>query len=250
MSNKILIPIIVVLLLTVGGLSTYILVQKPSSSVVNSTVSSTAISSLTNTQIKSELSEQLSIVKDVLAGVQPTKSEMQEKMSMIKDVLATSQSSQSSQSSQTKGTTIVKGYIQSTSAIGLLDVPPTICFVSATKEYCNFSFSEVVRDNKDNILEYISEEIPFGKYSVTINFGEFQGFGELPQKGFLKGTDKSPIIINQSDFTFDVNQKDLDQLPNKKRDQVQKEFGNRPDCIKKTDFYYKCSGVGSPKPTN
>ena len=229
MSNKILIPIIVVLLLTVGGLSTYILVQKPSSSVVNLTVSSTAISSLTNAQIKSE---------------------MQEKMSMIKDVLATNQSSQTTQSSQTKGTTIVKGYIQSTSAIGLLDVPPTICFVSATKEYCNFSFSEVVRDNKDNILEYISEEIPFGKYSVTINFGEFQGFGELPQKGFLKGTDKSPIIINQSDFTFDVNQKDLDQLPNKKRDQVQKEFGNRPDCIKKTDFYYKCSGVGSPKPTN
>ena len=88
MSNKILIPIIVVLLLAVGGLSTYILVQKPSSSSVNSTVSSTAISSLTNAQIKSELSEQLSIVKDVLAGVQPTKSEMQEKMSMIKDVLA------------------------------------------------------------------------------------------------------------------------------------------------------------------
>ena len=247
MSNKILIPIIVALVLVIGGLSTYILVQKPSSSVVNSTVSSTAISSLTNTQIKSELSEQLSIVKDVLAGVQPTKSEMQEKMSMIKDVLATSQSSQSSQSSQTKGTTIVKGYIQSTLAIALLPVSPIICFVSTKEEYCNFSFSEVA---KDNILEYKSDEIPFGKYSVTIDFGEFQGFGELPQKGFLKMSDKSPITLNQPEFTFDVNQKDLDQLPNKKRDQVQKEFGNRPDCIKKTDFYYKCSGVGSPKPTN
>ena len=250
MSNKILIPIIVALVLVIGGLSTYILVQKPSSSNLNSTVSSTAISSLTNAQIKSELSEQLSIVKDVLAGVQPTKSEMQEKMSMIKDVLGTNQSSQTTQSSQTKGTTIVKGYIQSTSAIGLLDVSPTICFVSATKEYCNFSFPEVMRDNKDNILEYKSDEIPFGKYSVTIDFGEFQGFGELPQKGFLKMSDKALITLNQPEFTFDVNQKDLDQLPNKKRDQVQKEFGNRPDCIKRTDFYYKCSGVGSPKPTN
>ena len=166
---------------------------------------------------------------------------------MIKNVLGTNQSIESSQA---KGTAIVKGIIESNYKLVSLEVPPNLCFVSTNgKKYCDISKENFAPDSDAiNSFGYEIADLPYGEYNFTIDFNEL-GFTKLPNTGSLLSNGVK-FKVDQPKMELNIAPEVFEDLSNQKKIKVAQEFGNRPDCIKKDDFYYKCAGVGSPKPTN
>jgi hypothetical protein len=226
-----LITLIVILIISATGLIVWSSLRS-SNTVRNSTVAVTQSSSSSSSSISS-----ISSISSSNSTQSITKSSMSSKANF---------SSLSNTNTTNNGVSTVSGYVVTT--FSTATSPIKLCFVSTTSETKKCTLEPLSTDSPDNIVNYSIAGVPFGEYDLQYEFLD-SIVTYLPESGSLLDNG-AKFKVKSSTAVLNIAPETFEELKEQKKAKVESEFGSRPDCLKKNDFYYKCGGIGNPRPTN
>jgi hypothetical protein len=224
MSNKILIPLLVLIPLIIvsvliGGTASYFLFK------VNTT--------------------QAPIVSNNQQILDSAAQKVLDSVSSISSVSKVVSSKLVQNSSDNNGESkLIKIYGTITAPVRIAENIPTICLNGNEQKFCKPEIKVV----SPNVISYNFFNVPNNSYDLTYsyNFKDQGGWMILPDRGVLADFTYMDMEENGK-VEFNVPLESFERLRQEKIQKLKYEFGSRPDCVKQTDYFYKCSGVGSVK---